>query len=112
MTHVSGVLLIDVTRARNGWIWTSRHMRHCVSPGTAITDDDTNEETRPAAERCPGDLNLVLNGVLTHSAETLIQPRPNTPRCEERSSAMRTVFCKSIKHLFTLRTTRRTWSTR
>jgi hypothetical protein len=28
MTHLTGVPLMDVTRARDGWIWTCRHMRH------------------------------------------------------------------------------------
>jgi hypothetical protein len=35
---VMGVSLMDVTRARDGWIWTCRF-------GAAMTDDDTNEET-------------------------------------------------------------------
>ena len=28
MTHVTGAPLMDVTRARDGWTWTCRHMRH------------------------------------------------------------------------------------
>ena len=28
MTHVTGAPLMDVTRARDGWIWTCRHMPH------------------------------------------------------------------------------------
>jgi hypothetical protein len=32
MTHVTGVPLIDVTRARDGRIWNCRHMRHYMPP--------------------------------------------------------------------------------
>jgi hypothetical protein len=66
MTHVTGVPLMDVTRARDGWIWTCRHMRH------------------------PMALELSLRGPISIEWET--------------------VFCKTIKRLFTLRTTRWTWS--
>ena len=69
--------------------------------------DDRNRA--PATERCStSDLSSVLNGVLTHSADGAIAHwlrRPIFIKWE-------TVFCKPIKHLFTLRTTRWTWSAR
>jgi hypothetical protein len=86
---------MDVTRARDGWIWHGF--------GVAMTDDDTNEETRA---RHPTMLyqrfELGLNGAETlnlawghyHSLR-----RPIFIKWE-------TVFCKPIKHLFTFRTTR------
>jgi hypothetical protein len=87
MTHVTGVFLIDVTRARNGWIWTSRHMRHCVSLGTAITDDDTNEEIAPVRRTMPRRSELGSEWLITYSAEKLAGLGAITPPGEDRSSS-------------------------
>ena len=75
-----------------------------------MTDDDTNEETaRPATERCFYQRSeLVLNGVFTRSAEAGHHHSLRRPIFIK----WETVFCKPIKHLFTLRTTRWTWSAR
>ena len=77
-----------------------------------MTDDDTNEETARARHRTMlyQRSELGLNGVLTHSAETFIWLGAITTHCEDRFCIK--VFCKPIKHLFTLRTTRWTWSAR
>ena len=102
MTHVMGPPLMDVTRARDGWIWHGF--------GVAMTDDDTNEETaRPPPNDATSDLSSVLNGVLTHSAETL---KAWGHHQSLRRPIFMKAFCKSIKHLVTLKTTWRTWSAR
>ena len=58
MTHVTGVPLIDVTRARDGRIWICRHMRHYM-PGSsmnAISQDRISsaaDRTRPTTDGLP-----------------------------------------------------------
>ncbi len=44
MTHVTGAPLMDVTRARDGSIWTCRHMRHPVLAGKSERQEDEDEQ--------------------------------------------------------------------
>jgi hypothetical protein len=74
-----------------------------------MTDDDTNEETAPP---------LYQRSEL--GFEWCAQQRRNTYLAWGHHHSLRrpifikweTVFCTPIKHLFTLRTTRWTWSAR
>ena len=69
-----------------------------------MTDDDKNEETARARHRTMfyQRLSSVLNGVLTHSAETLVWLGAITHH--------QVGILQDIKRLFTLRITRCTWS--